>query len=177
MKALKMMSFYFNHNEEVGEMDKKRILTQEDAAKNLLVLLDGEQWLGKSIAIVNRGMCQEYWVRTIISDMQGKRQQDYVVEYTSLVTAWFGLKCNKKVFEQLRIEMNDVMWKAVNLTTFQDNQGRDWIQLDIKNMDKEQHSIAIEKDSMIDAFMALKDDIEDLALILKGVMKALANNF
>lgn len=45
------------------KMSKKRIPTQVEAARNLLIILDGKQWRTKSVAIAHRRSNQDHYLQ------------------------------------------------------------------------------------------------------------------
>lgn len=158
-----------------SRMGKRKILSHEEAARSLLVLVDGDQWHGEEISIEKNLSGHGYWINTTIHHKDRGVRQRYKVEYSGLVTSWFGLKSGKMLFSHLEVFMNDGEWTAEELSTFEDAKKRTWIQLDISNAESEtQYSIAIEQQSMVDAFYALKDDIDDLAAIVKLAVTAVA---
>ena len=159
---------------EVSIMTTRGNITQEEAARGLLVLVNGQQWRAKSISIVQ--VENAYWVRTDIMNPNQKGTQEYIVEYSGLVRSWFGLKNDRMLFDHLQVHMNGPLWNVVDLSIFYDDREREWIQIDIER-EGETYSVAIERESMIDAFFALKDDIDDLAVIVRAAMTAIAESF
>jgi len=140
------------------------ILTQQEAANELKVRVNGQVWTATRVRIVRRTEGDRIqWVHMVIVD-EGGMQMEYFMERLNMIFAWKSLYANtltKDEINNLVIELNGSKCKALDVA-FQKIGTENWVEMHITCYDGSTQKIAIEVQSMINAFYALRTSIEDL---------------
>ncbi len=139
-------------------------LTQQEAADNLKVRVNGQPWRATRVRIVRRKEGDRtQWVHMIIVDQNGM-QLEYFMERLTMIFAWKALYENRltqKEIDDLTIELNGSRCKAIEVTSV--DEGDDtWIEMEIECLDGMKQKISIEMQSMINAYYALRTGVEDM---------------
>lgn len=138
-------------------------VTQEEAAKNLLVKINKVRWRADRIAIL-RDNDGTHWVYMIIIDDQSGNRQEYLVERLGMIKSWLALdNFGQKLYKHLQIQMNNKKWIAQDVEKEKDDNGLVWIEIIMKDeKSDEMVSISIERQGMIDAYYALRLKVGDM---------------
>jgi hypothetical protein len=140
--------------------EKRKGADPKTVAQNLAILVNGETWVATHVAIVRRNERREQYVHLIVNDAEKEHTQEFFVERRGMIQAWLSLEVGLKKIDQLQIEINKEAWAASDISKFQDQQGREWIQITIVHMQSGvRQIIAIERDGMIAAYYALRLDV------------------
>ena len=152
-------------------------LTQQEAAGALHVMVNGVQWSATHIAIVQRDGKRPHWVHMKIMDSESGVQFEYFIGRIAMMHAWMALDIGTitaKHISDLVIEFNGNKCTAVDVSDFY-NEDEVWIQLKIKCIDGAKQTIAIERQSMINAYYALPKKpvavVETIREIVEGIAK------
>lgn len=144
---------------------KHNKITKEKAAENLRVMVDGIPWMVQKIAIVRRkNGDRTQWVRMIIVDYKSGLQIDYLMERLSMIKAWMALDfgaITKEHITNLITYIDGKKCTVKDVSAFE-KKGEGWIQIIVAIAEGSDQIITIERQGMIDAYYALRTNIEDL---------------
>lgn len=147
------------------EKRKEKILSEDEAAKNLLVTINNEAWEAKKIAIVRRHGKREHWVYMVVENPNDNtKTHEYFMERKTMIASWIALDVSGvKKIDDLQIEVDDQKWVPEDLFKVRDDKNRIWITLCMKNHETgTSQVISIERESIIAAFYALRFNVEDM---------------
>lgn len=140
-------------------------LTQQEAADELKVRINNQLWQATRIRIVRRKEGDRtQWVHMVIVDTQGGMQMEYFMERLSMIKAWLALDLGEITADHINaliLELNGCRCKVLSVDVL-DESDEQWVQMSIECIDGTKQIIAIERQSMINAYYALRLSIEDM---------------
>ena len=149
-------------------------LTQQEAAERLKVKINGQTWQATRVRIVRRKEGDRtQWVHMVVVDPEGGMQMEYFMERLSMIKAWLALDIGEITGEHINalvLELNGLRCNVLDINVI-NKSNEQWIEMSIKCVfDGTRQTIAIERQSMINAYYALRKGIEDMFEIAGDVI-------
>ena len=126
-------------------------------AKNMFVLVDGERWQAKFIAIERYVPRGPQWVHLIAENRD--QSHTYLIDRKKMVNAWIHLVKGEVELEGMVVKVDGVQWKPTG-ATIEIVDGIRSVTLSLKSPGGVSQKISIDFDGLVAAYYALRTKIE-----------------
>jgi hypothetical protein len=153
-------------------------MSADAAAQNLKVLINNVAWQTQKIAIVHRKKGGPHWVYMIVADPSSGMQYTYFMERLPMIKAWLALDMNALTdmhIQNLVLELDGCGCRILKVGVSYEAD-EEWIKMEISCVNGVKQIISIEKQSMINAYYALRLGVEDMIETVMDVAGSFLNN-
>jgi len=149
-------------------------MSPEEAARELKVRINDVPWQAHKISIVRRERKGPHWVYMVVADEESGMQYTYFMERLPMIKAWLALDAGslgREHINDLAIELDGDNLKVLDVKTSQEG-GEQWIHLEISRINGVNQVVSIERQSMINAYYALRLGVEDMIETAMGIAES-----